>query len=100
MNKAEKIAKSEKIEEFKSSSGWLQKFKKRHKLKMKNIMGEEMSARVVDEKVLDDFKSILSEKIEKYGPSNIYNGDETGLFFKQMPIKSLCTTVRKGFKNF
>lgn len=67
---------------------------------MKNIMWEEMSAREIYEKVFEGLKIILTEKITEYGPSNIYNIDETCLFVKIIPLKSLITTVRKGFKNF
>ncbi|KAF7685383.1 Tigger transposable element-derived protein 6, partial [Cucumispora dikerogammari] len=38
--------------------------------------------------------------IERYGKENIYNMDETGIFYKTIPSKSVCNKSRKGFKNF
>ena len=32
--------------------------------------------------------AILREKIKKYDPNNVYNMDETGLFFKVLPNRS------------
>ena len=100
IKKAENIAKSEKIDCFKSSSGWLWKFRKRHHLRLRNIVGEEMSAKRVDPEVITDFQTHMKEKIEKYGVENVYNADETGIFYKRMPTKTLCTQTRKGLKNF
>ncbi|CAF1679038.1 unnamed protein product, partial [Adineta ricciae] len=36
----------------------------------------------------DDFKAI----IHKYDPSDVYNADDSGLFFKALPNRSLVTT--------
>lgn len=100
IKKAENIAKSEKIDYFKFTSGWLWKFKKRHQLKLKNIVGEEMTAKRIDTEVIANFQTLIKEKIEKHGAENVYNGDETGIFYKQMPTKTLCTQTRKGLKKF
>ncbi|CAF4803903.1 unnamed protein product, partial [Rotaria sp. Silwood2] len=42
----------------------------------------------VDPDSVDDWKSRLSSMLKDYNPGDVYNGDETGLFFKLMPDKS------------
>jgi hypothetical protein len=49
----------------------------------------------VDESVLSEYKPKLLEFISPYEPKNIYNADETGLFFRPLLTKSL---VVKGEK--
>ena len=70
IKKAENIAKSKKIDGFRSSSGWSWKFKKGHHLGLRNIAGEEMSAKRVDPEVITDFKTLMEEKNEKHGVEN------------------------------
>lgn len=96
---AQKIAETENILDFKYSSGWLYKFKKRNKIKHFTLSGESFTVEN-QEDVIQKFKSLVDEKIKEYGAENIFNGDETGIFYRQMPIKSLLTQTRKGAKNF
>jgi hypothetical protein len=42
-----------------------------------------------------EYKPKLLELITPYEPKNVYNADETGLFFRALPTKSL---VAKGEK--
>jgi hypothetical protein len=44
---------------------------------------------------VEDWKSKLRQVINEYPPSNQFNADEAGLFYRQMPRKSL---IQKGEK--
>ena len=93
IRKARDFSNSFKVSEnFKFSSGWLQKFKKRNGIKLVKLHGEAAS---VDfdavEKARNDFKEILG----KYDLSCIYNMDETGLFYELQPSKTLCQVMKK-----
>lgn len=74
-------------DQFQASSGWLEKFKKRHGIKEKVISGE---SRSVSEAVCDDWKSNdLKNILKDYQPDDIFNADEMGLFYKCLPNKTL-----------
>lgn len=77
--------------DFSASVGWLDKFKQRHNIVQKVVCGERGD---VDEQLAADWKNTaLVNEIEKYHPNDIFNADETGLFFKCLPDKTLA------FKN-
>ena len=71
---------------FKGSNDWLQKFRTRHGIKHRAICGESAT---VDPATVDDWKARLPLIIDKYAPEDVYNADETGLFFKALPDGSL-----------
>lgn len=76
------------IECFKASDGWLDNFKKRHSIKFRSEQGE---AAAVDLKVVEDWqKKALRDALENYSPEDVFNADETGLFWKLMPNKTLA----------
>lgn len=81
------------IKEFLGSSGWLQRFKDRHGIICKKICGEE--AAVNDEIVVDfvtnKFQSILST----YAEADVFNADETSLFWKALPSRTLTIKSTK-----
>jgi Tc5 transposase DNA-binding domain/Fission yeast centromere protein N-terminal domain len=65
--------------DFKFSHGWLSKFKKRHGVGQIKKHGEEASAdHTIATTVIPQLKEILKE----YNLKDIYNMDETGLFFR------------------
>ena len=70
---------------FKASEGWLTAFLKRHKIKFATLCGE---AAEVSKVVVDDFKSKLPSILEGYKPGDIYNCDESVLYFRGIPTKS------------
>ena len=78
-------------DKFKASNGWLEKFRTRYNINFRVISGE---SRAVNQNTIDDWKSRLLSIIEHYDPADIFNCDETGLFYKLMPDKSL--TVDKN----
>lgn len=83
------------------SEGWLQKFKKRHGIKYLKICGEKASAdHVAAENYVGEFASIVAN--ENLSPEQIYNADETALYWRYVPRKTLTTADEKappGFKD-
>jgi hypothetical protein len=72
---------------FKASNGWLDGFKKRNNITFKTSVGE---AGLVDSKIIQNYLNVvLPDLIKDYEPRNIFNADETGLFYKAMPNKTM-----------
>ena len=86
------VAKSLRNDQFKASTGWLDSFKKRHNIVWNEVCGE---SKDVDESVVSEWKPKVLELISPYEPKNIYNADETGLFFRALPTKSLAVKGEK-----
>jgi len=85
--KAEIIAAQLNIDNFSASSGWVSRFKDRHGLIFKKL-GEE-SAEVSVEST-DAWLESLPSLLRCNEPRNIYNADETGLFFNVLPDRTLA----------
>ena len=78
--KALDIANLLNITDFKSSHGYLEKFKKRNQIIFTKIHGDASS---VDSDVIETwYGSQLKDHIHLVDPDNIYNGDESGLFWR------------------
>ncbi|CAF4213616.1 unnamed protein product [Rotaria sordida] len=95
--KAREIAKllGDNFGEFKASNGWLEKFRRRHNISHRVISGESSS---VDITSVNDWIQRLPNITEYYEAKNIFNCDETGLFYKLLPDKSL-TLDRESCKG-
>lgn len=85
--KAKQIALRLGIEDFAASNGWISRFKDRHGLVYKKISGE---CAAVNEDVTKSWLENLPKLIEGFEPHEIYNADETGLFFKCLPDRTLA----------
>ena len=73
-------------DKFTASEGWLSNFKKRHSLVFRRVQGE---AGQVDNGALQDWQNtILRRELDRFLPENIYNVDESGLFWKLLPNKT------------
>ncbi|GBN38579.1 Tigger transposable element-derived protein 6 [Araneus ventricosus] len=83
--KAVEFSKTLGYPDFKASAGWLDKFKKLHGLTQKSIYGESED---VPEEVCDCWMQKIPDILQEFSPQNIFNADETGLFFKCLPTKS------------
>jgi len=81
-------AKQLKLNEFKASNGWVDRFRTRHGLQFKSISGEIKSC---DMSEIPTFQNIIVEKFKIYEPKDIWNCDETGLQYKNPPAKSYVT---------
>jgi hypothetical protein len=64
--------------EFKASNGWLNRFKARHNIGAAVLSGERAS---VDQDTVDSWRERLPTIVKDYAPRDIFNMDETGLFF-------------------
>jgi hypothetical protein len=84
--KARKLAREYGVEGFEASDGWLTNFKRRFQIEWKTIYGESES---VDPSVVEDWKEKLAKIINDYQASDIFNGDEFGLFFQCLPNNSM-----------
>jgi hypothetical protein len=89
-SKAREMAARLGLSDFKGSNGWLQKFKSRFGIVFRRIGGELGS---VDMETVDNWKSRLPDVLASYEPRNIFNCDETALFFRALPDRLL---VRRG----
>lgn len=75
-------------DEFKASNGWLEKFKRRHNIRSMNITGKKRSSCAdAAEKFVTWFENYIKE--ENLSKDQIFNCDETGLNFKNMPRRTL-----------
>ena len=99
MTKAEEYAIRFNYSDFKPNPGWLERFKNRFSIKFTTKHGESGS---VDQTVVTNWKRNLSNLVADYSASDIFNADETGLFFKLLPNKTLsfkdqtCVTGKKA----
>ena len=73
----------------KFSNGWMQKFLKRHGFKKYNVHGE---SGAVNLQMLQAAIPSLQIQISQFSPQNVYNMDETGLFFSLFVLFSTPTT--------
>ncbi|XP_039386738.1 tigger transposable element-derived protein 4-like [Mauremys reevesii] len=88
MEKADILAAKLGHPDFKASQGWLDRFKKRHNIVFKAICGE--SAAVQQEQVDSWLKTQMRTILDTYETWNIFNADETGVFWKCLPDKTMA----------
>ncbi len=83
------------IESFRASNGWLRSFWKRNNIGF-NVLSSE--SRDVDESVASDWKKNLQEACDGYPPEDLFDLDETGIFWRALPKKSF-TIKGEAFKG-
>jgi len=95
--KAELFAKLLEIpkEELSFSNGWIFKLKSRNDLHTYRLHGEAGSVPI---QILQNERQKLQEILSRYDHDNIYNADETGLFFRMMPNQTLAKRASAGKK--
>jgi hypothetical protein len=87
MVRAEELAKLFRDEEFLCSAGWIDRFKLRHNISCGKVSGE---ARAVNCETTAEWLSTVWPKMREGDPdSDIFNADETGLFFWLTPERTL-----------
>lgn len=86
--KARVFAERLNVPDFICSDGWLSRFKSRHNLVFKAVCGEraDVDPDVCAHWVNERLRGILSQ----YSPDDIFNADETALFYKMLPEKTLA----------
>lgn len=80
--------------DFKASAGFLHSFKKRHSLRALSVQGEKLSA---DNVASEEFAKAFPEfcRVNGYGLDRVYNADETGLYWKMMPNRTLVKPTER-----
>ena len=80
----------------KFSNGWITNFKKRNSLRQYQLHGEASSAPLDS---LSGERIKLQELLSQYQPEDIYNADETGLFYRMLPHQTLAKQAVAGKKK-
>jgi hypothetical protein len=80
------------------SNGWLEGFKKRFRIKEYVQHGEASSADINSPKAIQQIED-LRKLCSQYKDQDIFNMDETGLFWKLSPNRTLETEARSGGKK-
>ena len=88
--KAKEIAERLGRGEFKGSNGWLEKWKRKYNIKQLTVSGESGD---VSGATVDSWKEQLPEVLQGYAKRDIWNLDETGVFWKALPERGF---VQKG----
>jgi transposase len=98
IEKAKQIANGLGVEEgtLKYSAGWLHRFKKRNGIQEQKLQGEASSA---DLNAITEALPMLKNKCDLYPLERIYNMDETGLFYRLEPDRTLATQRLSGRKK-
>lgn len=80
--------------DFVASDGWLSKFIRRHGIRFSKVWGEILSS---DTSSITPFVHRFRNKITEMGLTNeqIYNADESGLFYRLLPDKTYVSATEK-----
>ncbi len=78
------------------SDGWLNSFKNKNQIKRRTIYGESGS---VNQTIIGSALPELIETIEKYDPNDVFNFDESSLFYRLEPDKALVSETRGSKKR-
>jgi hypothetical protein len=98
MDKARRLASDLGKDDFQPTDGWLNRWKQRNNVCFKKVHGEAGSA---DVEAAHTWTETLPQLLEKYDAGDVYNADETGLYYRATPDGSLVfrETVIKGSKK-
>ena len=84
---------------FQASEGWFNKFKVRQSLHSIKIVGEAASAdTAAAERYPEEFANLVAGG--GYTPEQVFNADETALFWKRMPNKTFISKSEKSAPGF
>lgn len=82
-----------KNDDFRASDGWLDKFKRRFGIRLLTFTGEKLSC---DVDSVEPFIALFKKTVDDLGlgPDQIYNADESGLFWRLLPKKPLYIEMK------
>ena len=95
LSKAQVLGEKLKIEDFGYSQGWLNNFKKRFNIKLRKLCGE---SKEVDEFYVQEERRKLQKDLEGVDQENIFNFDETALFYQAQPTRTFSSVPMNGTK--
>ena len=74
------------VQDFKASDGWFRRWRNRFSIgDSVRLYGEAGDVNLAEmEPIMDDFR----EQLQDYRPENIFNMDETGLFYRALPSRT------------
>ena len=85
------------IGEFRYSNGWMRNFKKRFSICCRALSGESAG---IDEGIIREGRARAKTAVGNYRLCDVYNMDETGLFYRMLPDRTLTTDSSvKGTKK-
>ncbi|KAL6418245.1 hypothetical protein ACFW04_012246 [Cataglyphis niger] len=84
---------------FVASKGWFEKLKKRYSLHNIKFQGEQVSA---DAEAAQNYKLELARIINEggYSPHQIFNADETALYWKKLPSRTFILKNQRRAQGF
>ena len=94
--KVKEYAEELKLTNFSASRGYLANFKNRYGIKFKKLHGE---GGTLSMEIVDSWTIVLRSVIESYRPEDIYNWDETELFYTQTKNASHITAQESNDSN-
>ncbi|CAK9298334.1 unnamed protein product, partial [Gordionus sp. m RMFG-2023] len=96
-NAAVQFAKHLKQDNFNASNGWLESFKHRHKINFSNMNLESASTEVRGAELKLKIPEILQE--QGYSSRDVFNVDETTLFYRALPKASSIEKYQQAGQN-
>nr|XP_012151876.1 PREDICTED: tigger transposable element-derived protein 1-like [Megachile rotundata] len=94
-NQLPSTSSAEKNVSFSASHGWFERFKRRHSLHNLRLKGEQASA---DSDAAQQYPAKFAEiiAVNSYIPDQVFNADESGLFWKKMPERTYLAKAHKS----
>ena len=80
--------------DFKASAGWLKNFKSRHGIQELKVQKDVLAV----QKFEGEFFAFLEK--EGFSFNDIYNTEETSLYWKSLPLKSLASRQKNSIPDF
>jgi len=88
-----RFANEKNLGDFKASNGWLSNFKSKNNIQYKKICGESLSA---DIHAANLFTENFENTVEGYIQDDIFNLDETALFWQALPDKTFIQKYKQA----
>ncbi|KAG0438984.1 Tigger transposable element-derived protein 6 [Dictyocoela muelleri] len=81
-----KLANKYDVKYSKASDGYINRFRARHKINSRSVVGV---SGIVKTDTIEDFKEFYNSKLLEYEPKNIFDADETVLFWRHNANRTL-----------